>query len=148
MDKKTKKRLVLLSGRELRSIISNEMMSVLLGHSETNSDATQINDMSVMDIDAEDFASLIKQLTSDFISDVIGRERKKLMSEVENEKKMSAGLISRKQMATELKVSLPTLRKWTVKKFIPNHVKIGGVVYYDREQVISFLNNKKSKNGN
>ena len=49
-------------------------------------------------------------------------------------------LITRTEMAEELQISLPTLRKWTVKKIIPNHIKLGGFVYYNKQQVIDFLN--------
>ena len=49
-------------------------------------------------------------------------------------------LITRTEMAKELQISLPTLRKWTVKKIIPNHIKLGGFVFYNKQQVFDFLN--------
>ena len=52
-------------------------------------------------------------------------------------------LITRQEMANELKISLPTLRKWTKKKIIPNHIKLGGFVFYNRQQVIDFIKSKK-----
>jgi predicted DNA-binding transcriptional regulator AlpA len=47
------------------------------------------------------------------------------------------------EMARELGISLPSLKKWTVKKIIPNPKKLGGFVYYDKQQILDFLNHKK-----
>ena len=52
-------------------------------------------------------------------------------------------LLTRQEMANELKISLPTLRKWTTKKIIPNHIKLGGFVFYNKKQVIDFIKSKK-----
>ena len=53
------------------------------------------------------------------------------------------GYLSVSEMAEELQISLPTLRKWTVKKIIPNYIMLGGFVYYDKQRVLDFLKHKK-----
>ncbi len=53
------------------------------------------------------------------------------------------GYLTVREMALELGISLPTLWKWTVKKIIPNPEKLGGFVYYDKQQILDFLNHKK-----
>jgi hypothetical protein len=147
MNKNTQKRLVLMNGEELKNIMKEEMLVALTENVEIPSANEDLSDMPVMDIEVPAFKNLIRNLALDFISRACANERKKLIHEQNQDKKLIDGLISREQMAKELKISLPTLRKWTVNRIIPNHVKLGGVVLYNRQEVVDFLKNKNSKNG-
>ena len=48
-------------------------------------------------------------------------------------------------LAKELNISLPTLRKLTLKKLLPNQKNIGHKVYYDKTEVLTAIKNMNFK---
>lgn len=128
--RKDKKSIIHLKVSELKELIENsvkmnESQKSEIAHEETLS---KLND-SIIELNEDDFKNLIIRAVSDSPLEHNGQS---------NEKK-GVNLYTRVEMANELKISLPTLRKWTVKKIIPNHIKLGGFVYYDKQRVLDFL---------
>ena len=131
---KEKKSIVHLKVRELKELIENSLNSVKkqnlqIGFEETLS---KLND-SIIELNEDDVRNLI--------NDAILHSQLEQNGKQLNQNEFN--LISRSEMAEELQISLPTLRKWTVKKIIPNHIKLGGFVYYDKQRVLDFLKAKK-----
>lgn len=129
-----KKSIVHLKVRELKELIENSLNSaknqkVQIDFEETLS---KLND-SIIELNEDD----VRNLINDAISHSQLEQNDKQLNQNE------FNLISRIEMAEELQISLPTLRKWTVKKIIPNHIKLGGFVYYDKQRVLDFLKAKK-----
>ena len=134
--KKDKKSIIHLKVSELKELIENSVKSDESQKSEIDFKETlsKLND-SIIELNEDDFKNLIVGAISDSPLEHNGQS---------NEKN-GVNLYTRVEMANELKISLPTLRKWTVKKIIPNHIKLGGFVYYDKQQVLDFLKHKKEK---
>lgn len=131
---KDKKSIIHLKVSELKELIENSVKSNECQKSEIDFEETlsKLND-SIIELNEDDFRNLIRDAISDSPLEQNGKS---------NEKN-GVNLYTRAEMAKELKISLPTLRKWTVKKIIPNHIKLGGFVYYDKQRVLDFLKSKK-----
>jgi DNA-binding transcriptional MerR regulator len=131
---KERKSIVHLKVRELKELIENSVKSNENQKSEIDFEETlsKLND-SIIELNEEDLINLINGAIS----------HSPLEKNGESDGKNSVNLLTRAEMAKELKISLPTLRKWTVKKIIPNHIKLGGFVYYDKQKVVDFLKAKK-----
>lgn len=131
---KERKSIVHLKVRELKELIESSLNSSdknILGI-EIEETLTKLNE-SIIELDVEDLRNLILSVNSSST----------LQDNAPLSNKNEFKLITRTEMAKELKISLPTLRKWTVKKIIPNHIKLGGFVYYNKQLVIDFLKAKK-----
>ena len=131
---KEKKSIVHLKVRELKELIENSLNSAKNQNLQIDFDETlsKLND-SIIELNEDD----VRNLINDAISHSQLEQNGKQLNQNE------FNLISRSEMAEELQISLPTLRKWTVKKIIPNHIKLGGFVYYDKQRVLDFLKAKK-----
>jgi DNA-binding transcriptional MerR regulator len=131
---KERKSIVHLKVRELKELIESSFKSNENQKSEIDFEETlsKLND-SIIELNEEDLINLINGAIS----------HSPLEKNVEPDGKNGVNLLTRAEMAKELKISLPTLRKWTVKKIIPNHIKLGGFVYYDKQKVVDFLKAKK-----
>jgi len=131
---KEKKSIVHLKVRELKELIENSLNSAKKQNLQIDFEETlsKLND-SIIELNEDD----VRNLISDAISHSQLEQNGKQLNQNE------FNLISRIEMAEELQISLPTLRKWTVKKIIPNHIKLGGFVYYDKQRVLDFLKAKK-----
>jgi hypothetical protein len=131
---KDKKSIVHLKVRELKELIENSVKSNENQKSEIDFEETlsKLND-SIIELNEEDLINLINGAIS----------HSPLEKNGQSDGKNEVNLLTRAEMAKELKISLPTLRKWTVKKIIPNHIKLGGFVYYDKQKVVDFLKAKK-----
>jgi hypothetical protein len=131
---KEKKSIVHLKVRELKELIENSLNSAKKQNLQIDFEETlsKLND-SIIELNEDD----VRNLISDAISHSQVEQNGKQLNQNE------FNLISRIEMAEELQISLPTLRKWTVKKIIPNHIKLGGFVYYDKQRVLDFLKAKK-----
>ncbi len=134
MRKKNQKSIVHLRVCELKELIENSLKSSINDKSEINLKETlsKLNE-SIIELNEDDLRNLINEAISHSPNE---KGEKSIIPKDFN-------LISREEMAKELKISLPTLRKWTVKKIIPNHIKLGGYVYYNKQQVFDFLKSKK-----
>ena len=133
---KEKKSIVHLKVRELKELIENSLNSAKNQNLQIDLEETlsKLND-SIIELNEDDVRNLI--------NDAISHSKLEQNGKQLNQNEFN--LISRIEMAEELQISLPTLRKWTVKKIIPNHIKLGGFVYYDKQQVLDFLKHKKEK---
>ena len=131
---KEKKSIVHLKVSELKELIENSINSKKNQNLQIDFEETlsKLND-SIIELNEDD----VRNLISDAISHSQLEQNGKQLNQNE------FNLISRSEMAEELQISLPTLRKWTVKKIIPNHIKLGGFVYYDKQRVLDFLKAKK-----
>lgn len=131
---KEKKSIVHLKVRELKELIENSLNTAKNQNLQIDFDETlsKLND-SIIELNEDD----VRNLINDAISHSQLEQNGKQLNQNE------FNLISRSEMAEELQISLPTLRKWTVKKIIPNHIKLGGFVYYDKQRVLDFLKAKK-----
>jgi hypothetical protein len=129
-----KKSIVHLKVRELKELIENSLNSAKNQNLQIDFEETlsKLND-SIIELNEDD----VRNLINDAISHSQLEQNGKQLNQNE------FNLISRIEMAEELQISLPTLRKWTVKKIIPNHIKLGGFVYYDKQRVLDFLKAKK-----
>jgi hypothetical protein len=133
-NRKEKKSIVHLKVRELKELIENSLNSAKKQNLQIDYEETlsKLND-SIVELNEDDVRNLI--------SDAISHSQFEVNGKHINQNDFN--LISRCEMAEELQISLPTLRKWTVKKIIPNHIKLGGFVYYDKQRVLDFLKAKK-----
>lgn len=133
-ESKDKKSIVHLKVRELKELIDNSVKSNENQKSEIDFEETlsKLND-SIIELNEDDLINLINGAIS----------HSPLEKNGESIRENGVNLLTRAEMAKELKISLPTLRKWTVKKIIPNQIKLGGFVYYDKQKVIDFLKSKK-----
>ncbi len=131
---KEKKSIVHLKVREFQELIENSLNSTKNKILQTDLEDTlsKLND-SIIELNEDDFRNLL--------TDAISHSQLEKNEQQTNQNEFN--LITRIEMAGELKISLPTLRKWTVKKIIPNHIKLGGFVYYDKQRVLDFLKAKK-----
>ena len=133
-ERKEKKSIVHLKVRELKELIEKSVKSkeYLKSEIELEDTLSKLND-SIIELNEDDLKNLfygaISHSTLENNGEFIGEN--------------GVNLLTRAEMAKELKISLPTLRKWTVKKIIPNNIKLGGFVYYDKQKVIDFLKSKK-----
>lgn len=75
----------------------------------------------------------LEVIIGDAVKNSIELSKKSVHEEEKNEE-----LIARKDLARELMISLPTLRKYTVQGIVPKPVKIGGKIMYRRSEVESF----------
>jgi hypothetical protein len=132
-ESKDRKSIVHLKVRELKELIESSVKSNENQKSEIDFEETlsKLND-SIIELNEDDLINLINGAISHSPLEKNGK----------SDGKNVVNLLTRAEMAKELKISLPTLRKWTVKKIIPNHIKLGGFVYYDRQRVIDFLKAK------
>lgn len=132
--KKLTQSIVHLKVCELKELIENSLKSSINDKSEINLKETlsKLNE-SIIELNEDDLRNLINEAISHSPNE---KGEKSIIPKDFN-------LISREEMAKELKISLPTLRKWTVKKIIPNHIKLGGYVYYNKQQVFDFIKSKK-----
>lgn len=132
MRKETKS-IVHLKVFELKELIKNSLKSSVNENSEidTKKILSNLNE-SIIELTEFDLIYLIKKANSE------SRFEKCESQHVSED----INLISREEMAKELKISLPTLRKWTIKKIIPNHIKLGGFVFYNKQKVFDFINSK------
>jgi predicted DNA-binding transcriptional regulator AlpA len=62
-----------------------------------------------------------------------------------NSPKQDKVLITRKEVAEELQISLVTLHDWVNKGYLPQPSKIGNRSYFHYEEFNEFLNNLKSR---
>ncbi len=131
---KVMKSIIHLKVREFKELIENSVKSANNQKTEIALDETlaKLND-SIIELNEDDFRNLI--------SDAFSHSTIEHKDQLSNTNEFK--LVTRCEMAKELKISLPTLRKWTVKKIIPNHIKLGGFVYYNKQLVIDFLKAKK-----
>jgi hypothetical protein len=131
---KDRKSIVHLKVSELKELIYNSVKSNENQKSEIDFEETlsKLND-SIIELSEDDLRNLIIEAISQ--SSFEKGETTIIPQDFH--------LISREEMAKKLKISLPTLRKWTIKKIIPNHIKLGGYVYYNEQQVFEFLKSKK-----
>jgi hypothetical protein len=53
------------------------------------------------------------------------------------------GYLAVSEMASELGISISTLKVYLKKKIIPTPTSIDRVIYFDNQQVLDFLNHKK-----
>lgn len=130
-ERKDKKSIVDLKVCEFKELIGKTLHSTNKESFEDEIKETleKLND-SIVELNEDDLRNLILSVaTCSSTQNQLGEEK--------------IGLMSRQEMANELKISLPTLRKWTVKRIIPNHIKLGGFVYYNKQQVNDFLKGKK-----
>ena len=133
-ERKDKKSIVHLKVCELKDLIEKTLQSTNKEgfQDEIKETLSKLND-SIIELNEDDVRNLI--------NDAISHSRLEQNDKQINQNEFN--LISRSEMAEELQISLPTLRKWTVKKIIPNHIKLGGFVYYDKQRVLDFLKAKK-----
>jgi hypothetical protein len=131
---KEKKSIVHLKVRELKELIEKSVKSkeYLKSEIELEDTLSKLND-SIIELNEDDLKNLFYAAISHSPLEKNGQPNGKNV----------VNLLTRAEMAKELKISLPTLRKWTVKKIIPNQIKLGGFVYYDKQKVIDFLKSKK-----
>lgn len=130
-ERKDKKSIVHLKVSELKELIEKTLQSTNKVSFEVEIKETleKLND-SIIELNEDDLRNLILSVATCSSSlNQLGEEK--------------IELITRQEMADELKISLPTLRKWTKKEIIPNHIKLGGFVFYNRQQVIDFIKSKK-----
>lgn len=80
-----------------------------------------------------DFKRWIKEAVKDFLQEFTKKELKDEQNEED--------LLNRKEIAKFLRVSLPTLTDW-IKRGLPSH-KQRGRVYFDKEEVLSYIREKK-----
>lgn len=128
------KSIVHLKVHELKELIENSLNSTKKQNVQIDFDETlsKLND-SIIELNEDDVRNLI--------NGAISHSQLEQNSKQLNHNEFN--LITRIEMAEELQISLPTLRKWTVNKIIPNHIKLGGFVYYDKQRVLDFLKTKK-----
>ena len=128
---KEKKSIMYLKVCELKELIEISVKSKEIHNSVSDFEQTlsKLNE-SIIELNEDDLMNLIMGAISHSSIEESGKKTNP------NE----FNLITRTEMAEELQISLPTLRKWTVKKIIPNHIKLGGFVYYNKQQIIEFLN--------
>lgn len=73
---------------------------------------------------------------------IIGEEIKAVIPELKTNSAVDEEpLLTRKEIATYLKVSLVTLHDWTKKRGLPNHRKRGGVRFL-KSEVLEWLKKK------
>lgn len=132
MRKETKS-IVHLKVFELKELIKNSLKSTINENSEidTKKILSNLNE-SIIELTEFDLINLIKKTISESRFEKF--EGQHIPEDI--------NLISREEMAKELKISLPTLRKWTIKKIIPNHIKLGGFVFYNKQKVFDFIKSK------
>jgi hypothetical protein len=53
------------------------------------------------------------------------------------------GYLTVREMASELGINIPTLKRYLRKKIIPISTSIDRVIYLDKQQILDFLNHKK-----
>jgi predicted DNA-binding transcriptional regulator AlpA len=75
----------------------------------------------------------------ELISTITSRLSYKKEESIPTINKVDVELWDRNDVAKKLRITLPTLRKWTKNGIIPNHIKIGRNVYYNRGEIIEFL---------
>jgi len=80
-----------------------------------------------------DFKRWIKDAVKDFLQEFMKKDLKDGESE--------GNLLNRKEIATFLRVSLPTLTDW-IKRGLPSH-KQRGRVYFDKTEVIKYIKENK-----
>ncbi len=86
----------------------------------------------------------IKIFNPDELKEVVRQEVSDLLKKMDSEKKQSQILLTRKEAAKELNISLVTLHDWVNKGFLPEPVKIGNRSYFNAESFRSFLSNLKN----
>ena len=80
-----------------------------------------------------DFKRWIKEAVKEFLQEFTKKE----LNDEQNEE----DLLNRKEIATFLRVSLPTLTDW-IKRGLPSH-KQRGRVYFDKTEVIQYIKENK-----
>ena len=60
---------------------------------------------------------------------------------------MSSDHISIKQVASELNVSVSTVRRLTNGEYFPQPYQIGGKTFFSKKEVLSWLDEQKSRRG-
>ena len=131
-ERKGKKSIVHLKVCELKDLIEKTLQSTNKESFiyEIKETLEKLND-SIIELNEDDLRNLILSVAISHSS---------IEESIKKTNPIEFNLITRTEMAEELQISLPTLRKWTVKKIIPNHIKLGGFVYYNKQQVFDFLN--------
>ena len=110
---KEKKSIMYLKVCELKELIEISVKSKEIHNSVSDFEQTlsKLNE-SIIELNEDDLMNLIMGAISHSSIEESGKKTNP------NE----FNLITRTEMAEELQISLPTLRKWTVKKIIPNHI--------------------------
>lgn len=138
--KENKRSIIHLKVYHLKEIIEKS-----LNYENNENNESEVNDTlkkldeSIIELNEDDLLNLLLMCKSK------KNKTSHQYPNINNDKKF--GLITRKELAKELEISLPTLRKWTIKKIIPNHIKLGGFIYYNKQDVINFLKEKNKKKG-
>ena len=127
-----KKSIIHLKVHELKKLFEDALKEC---GSQINSSIENLlkPDDSIIELNQDDLRNLILNAYSSNMQ--LSNKEIKETSKDENQ------LISRIEMARELKISLPTLRKWTVNKIIPQPTKLGGSVLYNKLKVLTFIYN-------
>ena len=90
----------------------------------------------------------LKQI-NEFSSELIKQHLNELLRQISEIKEiiseMNSELMTRKQVADLLQISLPTLWDWTNKGIIPAY-RIGNKVRYKRNEILKVLEQNKIKN--
>ena len=67
-------------------------------------------------------------------------------SSSENQHTKQSELISRIEVCNLFKISKTTIDKWRKFKILPPEVKISTRVYFERDKIIEFINNRRKRN--